>query len=349
MEQFVRVRMVQANAMDLTRFQFDYDLTFAAFFMNADGTIYGRFGSRASQDAMETMSMDGFAHALQGALDIHDDYPSNSAALAGKQPVTPRYERPEQYPMLASYGEELEYEGEVVKSCMHCHQINEAERMLYRDAKEPVPDKVMFPWPSPRIIGLALDRLQQATVTEVAQGSPADDAGIRAGDVLESVDGQPIVAFADIQWVLHHADDGDHIRFRVKGDGAARDATVTLPPGWRKNTNIAWRVSSWDVRRMGTGGLVLRPLSDEQRAAAELDTEALGLRVDGLGQWPPHNYAKKAGFLKEDIIVAFDGQTHAMTRSQLLAYTMQETTAGKVIPVTVLRDGARVTLDLPTQ
>ena len=38
-----------------------------------------------------------------------------------------------------------------------------------------------------------------------------------------------------------------------------------------------------------------------------------------------------------------------MTRSQLLAYTMQETIAGDVIPVTVLREGARLTLELPTQ
>ena len=98
MEEFVRVRMVQANAMDLTWFQFDYDLTFAAFFMNADGTIYGRFGSRSSQDAMENMSMPGFRLALEGALDLHDNYPANRDALAGKQPVTPRYERPEQYP-----------------------------------------------------------------------------------------------------------------------------------------------------------------------------------------------------------------------------------------------------------
>jgi hypothetical protein len=36
MEQFVRVRMVQGNGMDLSLFQFDYDLTFAAFFMNSD-------------------------------------------------------------------------------------------------------------------------------------------------------------------------------------------------------------------------------------------------------------------------------------------------------------------------
>ena len=49
MDRFVCVRLVQANAMDLTLFQFDYDLTFAAFFLNADRTIYGRYGSRSDR------------------------------------------------------------------------------------------------------------------------------------------------------------------------------------------------------------------------------------------------------------------------------------------------------------
>jgi len=149
--------------------------------------------------------------------------------------------------------------------------------------------------------------------------------------------------------VLHHADDGDHVRIGATQGGASRDATVTLPEGWRKNTDIAWRVSSWDIRRMGTGGLILRPLSAEDRAAAKVGGDDLALRVDGVGQWPPNDYAKKAGFQKEDIIVSFDGNTHAMTRSQVLAYTMQETIAGDVIPVTVLREGARVDLQLQTQ
>ena len=47
MDKFVCVRVVKANQMDLTLMQFDYDLTFAVMFMNADKTVYGRFGSRS--------------------------------------------------------------------------------------------------------------------------------------------------------------------------------------------------------------------------------------------------------------------------------------------------------------
>lgn len=43
------VRLLQMNGVDLKRFQFDYDQTWCAFFMNADGTIYGRYGTRAGR------------------------------------------------------------------------------------------------------------------------------------------------------------------------------------------------------------------------------------------------------------------------------------------------------------
>ena len=50
LKKFVCVRVIQGNSLDLELFQFDYDLTFAAFFMNADRTIYGRYGTRSSQE-----------------------------------------------------------------------------------------------------------------------------------------------------------------------------------------------------------------------------------------------------------------------------------------------------------
>src|SRR6266404_5436155 len=45
LNQFVCVRIIDANALDLKLFQFDYDLSFSTLFFNADGTVYGRYGS----------------------------------------------------------------------------------------------------------------------------------------------------------------------------------------------------------------------------------------------------------------------------------------------------------------
>ncbi len=50
MADYVCLRIVHANGMDLSLFQFDYDQSFAAFLMNADNTIYGRFGTVLASD-----------------------------------------------------------------------------------------------------------------------------------------------------------------------------------------------------------------------------------------------------------------------------------------------------------
>jgi hypothetical protein len=141
MDQFVCVRLVKANAIDLSLFQFDYDLTFAALLMNSDRTIYARFGSRLGTKAEEDISLDGFAATLRAALAIHEQYPRNKDRLAGKQPVSTTYKTPDDLPSLKGrYAESLDYEGKVVQSCMHCHQIREAQRLVYRSANQPIPD-----------------------------------------------------------------------------------------------------------------------------------------------------------------------------------------------------------------
>jgi serine protease Do len=59
--------MIQMNGVDLKTFQFDYDMTFAVFFMNADKTIYG---SRSDiKEAQREISMESLVEALKGALE----------------------------------------------------------------------------------------------------------------------------------------------------------------------------------------------------------------------------------------------------------------------------------------
>ena len=56
-----------ANAMDLSLFQFDYDLTFAVFFLNADKTVYGRFSSRSDRKDATRNHPGRFPQALAAA------------------------------------------------------------------------------------------------------------------------------------------------------------------------------------------------------------------------------------------------------------------------------------------
>ena len=54
LEQFVCVRIVGTNGLDLNTFQYDTDQSFALFMLNADKTIYGRFDTRSHRTSQQS-------------------------------------------------------------------------------------------------------------------------------------------------------------------------------------------------------------------------------------------------------------------------------------------------------
>jgi len=336
----VCVRLVQANDLDLTLFQFDYDLTFAAFFMNADRTIYGRFGSRSDQkQAEKDISLEGFQKTLAAALDLHKSYPKNKGILAGKQPRPVTMKRPEEYPSLAGkYKPTIDYEGKVAASCLHCHQVREAERLAYRSQNKPIPDAVLYPWPMPSLIGLTLGPQEKAKVIQIAPGSPAARAGFRRADEILLLDGQAIISTADVQWVLQNAS-ADSLKAVVLRGPNSVNLEIALPQDWRVKNDIAWRATTWDLRRMATGGLVLKHDPGTN----------LALRVDYVGQYNEHAAGKRAGFKKDDVIVQVDGETRPMSESELFRFLLQNKFKGDKVPITVTRGSEKVELALPMQ
>lgn len=351
MDQFVCVRIVQANALDLSLFQFDYDLTFAAFFMNADKTIYGRFGTRSDiKDATRDISIEGFRKALVAALDWHKEYPSNKKLFSDKRKPESEHKTPDAYPSLrGKFKATINYKKDVARSCMHCHQIHNARQKLYRSQRKPVPDHVIYPWPLPTVVGLSLDPREMAKVRRVTEESLAQRAGFRTGDEIQSINGQPILSIADVQWVLHTARDGNQLKAEVVRNGKKRALAISLERGWRSNEDISWRSTSWDLRRMAAGGLHLVSLPEPKRRKAKLSDDKMALLVDHVGQYGEHAVAKRAGFRNDDVIVSFDGQTDLMSETKLFAYVLKKRMPGAMVPVTVLRGNRRLNFKLRMQ
>jgi serine protease Do len=237
---------------------------------------------------------------------------------------------------------------QVRRSCIHCHTVQEAGRATHRLAGEPVPNDVLYPYPMPDAVGLSLDPKQRATVKEVRADSPAQKAGFRTGDEIARLNGQPIISIADVQWVLHHAKDGDTLRAEVRRDGKPVELSVKLPEGWRR-TDISWRPSTWDLRRMALGGLVLEDVTDAERKERKLPAEGMAFRIKHIGQFGQHAAAKNAGFRNEDLVVAVDGREGRLSESALIEELLRARKPGERVDVKVLRDGKGVTLKLPMQ
>jgi hypothetical protein len=350
LDQFVCVRLINANAIDLARFQFDYDLSFSTLFFNADGTVYGRYGSwvhQADPEARETM---GYRRALEGALAMHRGYPANAPSLAGKQGGPTPFRTPVEIPELAGkYGRELNWGGKVVQSCVHCHQVGEAFRTYYRDKGEAVPLERIYPMPTAETVGLSLAPDQAATITAVAANSWAARAGLQAGDAFVSFGGQPLISIADFSWVLHRAPEPATLAAVVQRGGKDVALTLTLPEGWRMKSDISKRVGTWSMRAMASGGLVLEDPDNAMRETRGLGQESLALLVKGMGQFNKHGTAKKVGFLKDDVIVAFAGHEARATEGEIIGRVLAKTKIGETVDVTVLRGSERVTLKLPMQ
>ena len=350
LDQFVCVRVINANALDLSRFQFDYDLSFSTLFFNGDGTVYGRYGSWRQQHDPQDKTTAGYRRAIEAALALHRGYPANKPSLAGKQGGPVPQKTPVEMPGLAGkYSLELDWNGKVVGSCVHCHQIGDAFRLSYREKGQPVPTALIYPWPAPESLGLTLAADRIARVEAVAADSIAARAGVQAGDDLAAIAGQPLISPADVSWALHHAPDAGPLTVAVQRGGAAKTLTLALPAEWRRKTDISRRVGTWPMRGMASGGMVLEDLADDARGSRSLDVKAMALLVKGVGKFGKHAAAKNAGFEKDDVIVSLAGLSQRMSEGELMGHLLQKHPAGEKVSATVLRGTKRVELALPMQ
>ena len=328
--------------MDLSLFQFDYDQTWVVFFLNADRTIYGRYGSRSQKDAMQDVSIEGFRKAMEGALELRKDYSANKQSLTGKTGPTPKFAAPEGYPSLDRFSATVAPGGPRHNNkCIHCHQVHAAELNDLRSTKQPILDKELWSYPMPDQLGLKLDSAERATVKTVAAGSSADKAGFRASDKILRLDGQPILSIADVQWVLHQAKEPSQIRALVERDRKEMELNLALASGWRRQGDFSWRDSTcgWAVVRFNSADL---SLADRKRL--DLSADGLALIVDFVGV-----EIKDSGLNKKDVIVEVDGQRKRLTESEFLAYVARAKSPGDELNVTVLRAGKELRLKLPVQ
>jgi hypothetical protein len=338
-KQFVCVRLVQMNPLDLKLFQFDYDQTFAAFFFNADGTLYGRFGTRAGNGPRSTthVSLPAFERTLERALEIHRGYPGNRGELIGKQGREPEYRTVQQIPELKTRPARVSTNRE----CVHCHQVRE-ERLRRRWLVRTLQSDDLWVYPLPENVGIKLLVDDGLTVTEVTADSPAARAGLREGDRLVTLGGQRLLSQADIQWVLDHAANDSRLPMTWERDGDSRAAELPLKGDWKK-TDLAWRASSGPGLRWGVWST---PLPATGRGELGIPNGRMALQVKNLFG-PRANPVIQAGLKVGDVIFAVDDRTDLLEEGEFLAYLRLNYSPGERVRLSVRRRAETVQISVP--
>jgi serine protease Do len=337
---FVCARQIQMGGVDLSVFQFDPFLSWSVFFMNADRTIYGRFGrahpdtKRDRKDSNPNHSLAGLKAAMRKALKLHEAYTDDPATvgptLAGKTGPKPRWKFAEKTPSARKYKRLKRVKDGEEEGCVHCHEVQRTAIDSYIMKKIPVPDSMLWMYPRPHVLGLTFDNTKAAQVKAVEPGSPAAAAGIKAGDEITSLGGQPLVSIADVQWVLHNfPDEGGPLTADIRRRGPDVAATMVLDPEWRHAEDWVWR-----YRVAGYASWLWAGVSFVDSA------EGVVVKNRSPNWFKNPNRKGRQALAPGDVIVSVDGK-QGMDRSELLAYLMRDKKLGSKLKLDVLRKGKR--------
>jgi regulator of sigma E protease len=159
----------------------------------------------------------------------------------------------------------------------------------------------------------------RAVVDRVTVGKPAYEAGLRNGDELRSIDGEPVLDRLDASLGLLDAvsDDGEAV-MRVRGrNGGERTVTIAVTDPAQRH-----KLTEPNQLYVGLGFEYWRPPSPTVFEAVT-----------------PDGPAAKAGFRDGDEVVSMDG-TPVRSPGEFVDYVNAR--AGQEIVITVRRDGAEI-------
>jgi len=331
LNQFEPVRITNFRGVDMNRFRFDYDLTFAALMMDPDGTVYSRFGARDAQSETARLSIAGLKRAMKAVLAL---------AQARSRHPAPAAMKPFTLADIPAYRDSPQAKAE----CAHCHFANNFRfRQLRLEAK--FSKDLLFQYPLPENLGITLEVDRNNVVAATAPGSPAAAAGIRPGDVILRAGEIPVLTGADVQFALNSAPDPGSISLEIQRTGKPfAPVTLSLPRGWRR-TDISWRASQDSIPP--TVGFWGEPLDASQREQRSIPAGKLALRVTHF--FSGEKWAKTRGGLQmQDVITGINGESlPEMSARQFHSYFRLRFNVGDSATLNILRGSERIELTVP--
>jgi len=309
--------------VDLNLYKFDWDLTWAGFFMNAQGYIYARYGTRKEQNGENSVSLAGLKEVMKKSLEIHKK--EFMKAPPAWKPLTMKE--------LNSYKKD----PQSPKGCAHCHHAWTYTRKNEMDLGQWKKEK-LFVYPLADNLGITLD-LDQNTVVKSAAGQ-AQKAGVQPDDKILAVNGQRVLTPADISTILHNLQSGT-VKLDLDRGGSPATASMSVSGiEWRKR-DLSWRESVNVLSPQA--GFWAPDLPAAERPQYGLAADAIALRVKMV---TPSGSAKASGMRVDDVIVAVDGQTKNMNSGDLTQHIWMDLNPGSILRLVVLRDKKQVPVNV---
>jgi serine protease Do len=144
-----------------------------------------------------------------------------------------------------------------------------------------------------------LDRPRGALVGQVIPGGPAEKGGVKAGDVILSVDGKTVERSGYLPNMISAIKPGDSAKVEVWRDHSSKLVSVKVEEFKDETQKVANREVE-EPAKADKLGLSVRPLGADERKSA--DTEGYLLVEDVTGP------AAQAGVLPGDVILGINGK-----------------------------------------
>ncbi|MEO6278697.1 Do family serine endopeptidase [Roseateles sp.] len=147
---------------------------------------------------------------------------------------------------------------------------------------------------APLAASFGLEAPDGALVSSVQPGSAAAKAGLKAGDVITGIDGEPVRVAGDISSRVGLARPGDKLKLELWRDKSRVNETVALGRADKAEQEASAAPEG------GSLGLALRPLERQELRGSGLDHGLLIERVTGPAQL--------AGVQPGDVLLALNGK-----------------------------------------
>jgi len=142
-----------------------------------------------------------------------------------------------------------------------------------------------------------LKRPDGALVSNVAPNSAAAAAGLKSGDVITEVNGEPIIRSGSLSSIIGMSAPGERVKLKLWRDRSERVIEAKLGGAGNDEKSVADASAGSE---QGSLGLSLRPLTRDERQEAKVDG---GLVVEDVG-----GAAERAGIVAGDVLLAINGK-----------------------------------------